>query len=160
MIQFLKACLLIKWMVFTVTFLFTIILCILLCLSSISDIRNRTIPNVIVVMILVFGIFYSFLHHSLYNALLGVIIPSIPLLVAKYKFNFFIGAGDIKLLSAIGAWLSWFLNLYVLLLSCVIVLIFVLIMRLLFRTRVLSVPFAPFLSIASLIIYIVSVNSI
>ncbi|WP_188535046.1 prepilin peptidase [Paenibacillus segetis] len=133
-----------------------IALCILLLLSSMSDIQKRTIPNVIVVIILVLGILYNLLHHSFYTALIGIFIPSILLLIAKSKFNYPIGAGDIKLLSAIGAWIGWLMNLYVLLLSCIIVLLYVLVLRLFFQTKVASVPFAPFLSISTLICYVIA----
>lgn len=123
----------------------------LLLLCSISDGRRKMIPNVAVLLILLLGIFNSLLDHSLSTSLAGIIIPSAPLLIAKFRYHFFIGTGDIKLLSSIGAWVGWFLNLYVLLMACVISLIYVGLNRLIFRKKLVSVPFAPFISISTLL---------
>lgn len=133
---------------------FAIVFLLLLLICSIRDMRCRMIPNRIVIFVLVLGLLNSWLYLSLFESLLGILVPSILLLIAKSKWNFYIGAGDIKLLSAIGAWVGWYANIYVLLSGSVLALIYVGAVRGLRRRRILSVPFAPFLSAAAIVIYV------
>ncbi|WP_460325206.1 prepilin peptidase [Paenibacillus sp. YSY-4.3] len=127
---------------------------LLLLICSISDIRSRIIPNRLVIVLFPLGLLHSWLYMSLADALLGILIPSIFLWLAKYKLDFYIGAGDIKLLSAIGIWIGWYANIYVLLAGSVIALVYAGIAGSLRRGKVSSIPFAPFLSAAAIAVYV------
>lgn len=126
---------------------------LLLLLCSISDIKKRIIPNQLVILLLALGLLQSWLYFYLADALLGLLFPSILLFLAKSKWNFYIGAGDIKLLSAIGIWVGWHANIYVLLAGGVLALVYAGIVGCLRRGQASSIPFAPFLSAAAIAIY-------
>ncbi|AZK48643.1 prepilin peptidase [Paenibacillus lentus] len=133
---------------------FTASFFLLLLLCSHIDLRCRIIPNQVIILLLILGLLNSWLYTDLVDSLIGIVVPSLLLLIAKSKWNFNIGAGDIKLLSAIGTWVGWYANLYVLLAGSALALIYVGVVRGLRREKVLSVPFAPFLSAAALFIYV------
>lgn len=125
------------------------ILSILLLICSVYDIRQRIVPNAAVAAILVFGLVNSLMHHSLAEGLTGLIVPAFPLWVAKTRFGYVIGSGDIKLLAAIGVWLNWQMNLYVFLVALIFAWIWILVKRERGGQKMASVPFAPFISAAA-----------
>ncbi|MFP4697772.1 MAG: prepilin peptidase [Eubacteriales bacterium] len=130
------------------------VLLIILCLCTFIDISKKIIPNYLVVLILALGLINGIIHNSLYTVFSGVFIPSLILIILKYKINLcYIGAGDIKLLSAIGSWVGWFLNIYIFLSACVIALLFSLFCILFFNKSLKSVPFTPFLFASTLSLY-------
>ncbi|MNJ29048.1 prepilin peptidase [Paenibacillus bouchesdurhonensis] len=133
---------------------FAVVFFLLLLICSFVDQKCRIIPNRVVILVLILGLLNSWLYTSLEDSFIGIVVPSLLLLIAKSKWNFYIGAGDIKLLSAIGAWVGWYANIYVLLSGGVLALIYVGVIRGLHREKILSVPFAPFLSAAAIIIYV------
>lgn len=133
---------------------FTMVFFLLLLICSHVDLRCRIIPNRVVILMLIPGLLNSWLYTDLIDSLIGIVVPSLPLFLVRSKWNFYIGGGDIKLLSAIGAWVGWYANIYVLLAGGVLALIYVGIERGLRRGIILSVPFAPFLSAAAIIIYV------
>lgn len=134
--------------------LFAFVFFLLLLTCSFIDLKCRIIPNRVVILVLISGLLNSCLYTSMVDSFMGIIVPSLLLLIAKSKWNFYIGGGDIKLLSGIGAWVGWYANIYVLLAGGVLALIYVGVTRGLRRGKVLSVPFAPFLSAAAIIIYV------
>lgn len=134
---------------------FLLAFCLLMLICSIYDIKKRTIPNILVIIIFFIGIIYSVLFSSLNSAMFGVIIPSLPLLVLKSKIKH-IGAGDIKLISAIGAWSGWLLNIFIFAFACICSLIYALVCLFLLRKQLKSVPFAPFLFLGCLSIFFAS----
>jgi len=73
-------------------------------LSSISDIRIRKIKNAIVLPFIAAGLVTNWIisgHNGLTGSLLGAFLPLV-LLMALYALKM-LGAGDIKLFSAVGA---------------------------------------------------------
>lgn len=136
--------------------LFFVLLCIPLVIISFHDLKRRIIPNHWVLILVISGFAVSVINQSMSFALLGMIIPALPLLIAKYGLRFYIGAGDIKLLSALGAWLGWYTNLYVLLSGSLAALIYVVWNKVFLHRTSHSIPFGPFLSIAALGLYWVS----
>ncbi|WP_233530994.1 prepilin peptidase [Paenibacillus alkalitolerans] len=132
----------------------TAAICILLVLCSYYDIKMRIIPNGLIVVILALGAANNLLHHTPEAAVSGILLPSLPLLIMRSWMKG-IGAGDIKLLSAVGAGLGWLPNVYVLLLACTAALLYAGSQKLYFGRAPKSVPFAPFLAIAALLIYAV-----
>lgn len=81
-----------------------ILLILLLAISSFIDIKERKIPNWIVVLILMIGFHFSFLSNTefwLSNSMNGIAIGML-LTLPIYALNG-LGAGDVKLISAIGS---------------------------------------------------------
>ncbi len=77
---------------------------ILITLSLISDIKTYKIKNTIVFPFMIIGLFINIFYDGYkgtMNAVLGIIIP-VLLLIILYALRM-LGAGDIKLFSAIGA---------------------------------------------------------
>lgn len=83
-----------------------IFVCTIVLIAMIIDIKTYKIPNVLCLISLGVGILYSILYDGLYGiymSLVGMILPIIVL------FGFFalgiMGAGDIKLFAALGAFI-------------------------------------------------------
>lgn len=134
---------------------FIILFFILLSICSIYDIKKRIIPNYLVAIILLLGIVNGIiLHHSPYYLILGALIPSLFLLLLRFKTKY-PGFGDIKLLSAVGTWIGWMLNIYVFIFACILSLVFVFIYKLTSGKQLKSVAFAPFITMAVFSLYII-----
>lgn len=127
---------------------------VLLACCSLYDIKKRIIPNLLTVLIAILGVLYSSLYETWYKAVVGLLIPALPLLLLRMR-QALIGAGDIKLVSAIGAWVGWLSNLYILLIACIIALIFTTAHRLWKGNILKTVRFAPFLSLAVILAYLI-----
>ena len=115
---------------------------ILLLIASVYDIKYRRIPNVIVVMLLLTGIFSIIYYHNTAQKLIGLVFPSILLLI-PYLMNK-TGAGDVKLIASTGLILGAVINSLILFISLVFVLLFSGILFILKKGPMKSVPFAPF----------------
>ncbi|HEX9060494.1 MAG TPA: A24 family peptidase [Clostridia bacterium] len=129
--------------------------CLLMLICSIYDIKKRIIPNTLIIIIFSLGLINSVLFSSLKSAMLGVIIPSLPLLILKSKMKH-IGAGDIKLISAIGTWSGWLLNISIFAIASICALIYALSYYFSSKKQLKSVPFAPFLLFGCLSIFLAS----
>jgi prepilin peptidase CpaA len=91
---------------------------LLLLLAVYSDIKTRKIKNIIVLPFCILGIVINFIlggKDALYYSLLGVAIPIVTLFVLFILKM--LGAGDIKLLAAIGAVLGSKAIIYVMIFS-------------------------------------------
>ena len=80
---------------------------IVLSVATFTDLRNRRIPNWLVVPFLALGIVVSTWLHGWHG--LGQSFAGIGLGILLYGFLFWIGgmgAGDVKLAAAIGAWIG------------------------------------------------------
>ncbi len=79
----------------------------LLLLAALRDLRTRRIPNHIVATLAVLGIIYSATTLSAAGALRGVegIATGLACWLPFYLFGW-LGAGDVKLFAAAGAWLG------------------------------------------------------
>ena len=80
---------------------------IVLCVATFTDLRTRRIPNWLVVPFLALGIVVSTWLHGWHG--LGQSFAGIGLGILLYGFLFWIGgmgAGDVKLAEAIGAWIG------------------------------------------------------
>ena len=108
---------------------------ILLLLAEI-DYRSFLLPDILTVPLLLLGLVAAVLNmgfitieESVLGAVVGYVLPvAVSLLIVWYKKDAF-GGGDIKLLSAIGAWLGIEGLLYVIALSSVLGLVYALIRR-------------------------------
>ncbi|MCJ8011833.1 A24 family peptidase [Paenibacillus sp. KQZ6P-2] len=127
---------------------------LLLLLCSYHDLKRRTIPNGFTASILALGLLNSVLDRSIPEAISGILLPALPLMLIRSRTRG-IGAGDIKLIAAIGCWIGWLPNLYVFLIACTAALLFAVARKLWSGTRTHSLPFAPFLFLAVLSLYII-----
>ncbi|MEK3794633.1 prepilin peptidase [Paenibacillus sp. FSL R7-0204] len=121
-------------------------LMLILILCSLSDIRRRKIPNMLTALILGVGILHMILYGSLLNSLNGLLLPAAPLLLLR-RYSRSIGAGDIKLISAVGVWLGGLLNLALFGAACLLCAAVLLLKRTYRQEFPGSVPFAPFLTV-------------
>lgn len=121
-------------------------LLILLLLCSLSDIRRRKIPNLLAALILGLGILHMILYGSLLNSLSGLLLPGAPLLLLR-RYSGSIGAGDIKLISAVGVWLGGLLNMALFGAACLLCALALLLQRTAGHNIPGSVPFAPFVAV-------------
>ena len=90
----------------------TLYICLLLLMAEI-DFRSLLLPDILTIPLLLIGLYVSCFNmgnvsiaDSVVGALLGYFLPVlVTLLIVWYKKDAF-GGGDIKLLSALGAWLG------------------------------------------------------
>lgn len=99
---------------------------ILLLLCEIDN-RMCLLPDILTIPLLLLGFTFAvFLGawvmpaESVIGALGGYIVPVVASLFLVWKHKDVFGGGDIKLLTALGAWLGLELLLYVIILSCII----------------------------------------
>jgi prepilin peptidase CpaA len=81
----------------------------LLVMASVYDIRTRRIPNRLVGMLVVLGLLYSLInasmtHATLFGGVLGLLLGLV--LWLPFYLMGWLGAGDVKLFAASGAWLG------------------------------------------------------
>lgn len=128
---------------------------ILLLLAEI-DLRMFVLPDILTIPLLLLGITAAYMGQSavtiddsVYGALVGYFFPvAISLLIVWYRKDAF-GGGDIKLLSAIGAWLGIEGLLYVITTAAILGLLWALIKR----QRALA--FGPMLAIAGIVVILI-----
>lgn len=120
----------------------------LLTRISYHDIRTRLIPNSLILLILFIGIGYQFGYGSPIEAITGLLIPALPLLLIMNQLRS-IGAGDIKLIAVVGVWFGGLLNIAIYLLACCTALLYVGIHYLVRRKLMNSVPFGVYYAIGT-----------
>ncbi len=125
---------------------------ILLLLAEI-DLRTLLLPDILTIPLLLTGLLASCLdfgfiiiQDSVIAAFIGYFLPIAASLLFVWKNKDAFGGGDIKLLSALGAWLGLEGLLYTIVLSCIFFMVFALFKR----SR--SGAYGPALSFAAIII--------
>jgi prepilin peptidase CpaA len=85
--------------------IFNVVLLMSLAVISAEDIRHRRVPNLLVAVLLVEGLVQRFLLNGFSGLGLGAlgVGAGAALLLWQYRSGL-MGAGDVKLLGAIGAW--------------------------------------------------------
>lgn len=134
---------------------FVIIYAWILLLLAEIDIKMFLLPDILTIPLLLLGLLAASLNKgiipldtSIIGAFIGYFFPvAVSLLVVWYKKDAF-GGGDIKLLSALGAWLGLEGLLYLITLASILGLLWALI------RRQKSLAFGPMLAIAGILIMI------
>ena len=134
------------------------------------DLKHYIIPNVLTFSLMVIGFMKSFdpnlnpIFPNFINSLIGgifgyLIIWSIIYFYKQVRNKEGMGLGDAKLLSAIGFWFGWISIPFVIFLSSIIALLFV-IPSLMKKSKKLSsqIPFGPYIIIGTLIYLIFESN--
>ena len=126
------------------------LLIICLILISIKDIKERKIPNTLVVAIYFIGILNLISGRVSYaESIMGLLIMPVIILLVSKLFKYKVGMGDIKLISAIGFALGFGSQIVVLAVGmglCLIVLAI---------TRKKSIFLGPFISFGAFIALII-----
>ncbi len=112
-----------------------------LIIASYFDIRKRIIPNITVIALFALGIVNIFLNSFYFDLIIGIIFPSIILLLLKIILKQNIGFGDIKMLSALGFLIGYKQTFILLFISLAVCLIFSVISK---KKTKETIPFAPF----------------
>jgi len=120
------------------------------------DLEHYIIPNRLVLILLLFGIMYHILVQDLtllnrfFGLVLGFIVPFLMAVISRGGM----GAGDIKLMAAIGWWLGFPGVIYALFVGSLLgSIIGVILITLRLKKRKDPIPFGPFLVFGFLIIF-------
>lgn len=98
--------------------LILLVLVLVLIFASLWDYKKRKIPNLLIAVGYIYGLMRIFYYQNFLTHILGIIVP-ILILYPFFKIGT-IGAGDIKLFSLIGCYLSFMEVLYCMFLTFVI----------------------------------------
>ena len=96
----------------------TAVLVPLVLIASWIDFADRKVPNVVNLTLLLLGLSAQLIWRGsggLLDGLLGMVVGFVPLVLAWLAHA--MGAGDVKLMTAIGAWMGWELTLVSLLIG-------------------------------------------
>ena len=154
----------------SITTLLFLILGLFFIIIFFIDLKHYIIPNVLTFSLMVIGFVKSFdpnlnpIFPNFINSLIGgifgyLIIWSIIYFYKQVRNKEGMGLGDAKLLSAIGFWFGWISIPFVIFLSSIIALLFV-IPSLIKKSKKLSsqIPFGPYIIIGTLIYLIFESN--
>jgi len=154
----------------SITTLLFIILGLFFIIIFFIDLKHYIIPNILTFSLMVIGLIKSFdpnlnpIFPNFINSLIGgifgyIIIWSIIYFYKQLRNKDGMGLGDAKLLSAIGFWFGWISIPFVIFLSSITALLFV-IPSLLKKSKKLSsqIPFGPYIIIGTLIYLIFESN--
>ena len=130
---------------------------------SIHDILTKRLPDLATLPFLLLGLSQSYwldnidFQDSMFGAVTGGLITAlIATVYKKLRGNIGIGWGDVKLISAFGAWIGWQLLPLFILFSSVSGILFILLRVIAVRRSSISeqIPFGPFLCISGWIIWL------
>lgn len=133
------------------TLIYILILTCILYGLSLVDLKSYTIPDTFIILGIINYIIYSlFIGNNILNGIISGLIISgsvllISLILDKILKKESMGGGDIKLLFMVGLNMNLLVNLFNLILSCIIGLIMI------FITRKKMIPFGPSIALASII---------
>ncbi len=144
---------------FTWQFISYFTLVSLLIITSFTDIEQQIIPNILIFLGLIFGLLFSLTNITInfLDAILGLIVGAGSLLIIALISLLIIrkegmGGGDIKLLGVIGLFMGWKMTLLTFLFSIYLGGLFsILLLPLRIKKRDDYIPFAPFISLATLV---------
>ena len=142
-------------------FLFTAVISVVLVAISVIDLRSMTIPNGLVISLIVISSLYTtcrFIFPGLFSGtitwfdpLIGFVAASLPLLLIAVITKGGMGGGDIKLMAAAGIFLGWKGILVALLVGSLIGAVVSSVLMLMGKkNRKDMIPFGPFLCLGIL----------
>ncbi|MDR2666441.1 MAG: A24 family peptidase [Endomicrobium sp.] len=151
---------------FSFQFIIFVFLVFLLIYVSVMDYFYRIIPVIFPILLIIFGIFSSFVNSTLgeicsfrfANSFLGLLAGGGILFMAGILGWFIykreaIGGGDVKLMAAVGTFMGWEKVLFAIfiatILGSIVGLVFILLKKI---EKKGYIPFGPFLSVASFIV--------
>ena len=127
------------------------------------DLKLRILPDVILLLFALLGLTYSYvvadgiILRRLLMVLLCVgcakIVQIVSSSFAKRRCGSSLGAGDIKFMAALACWFEMMVCLYLVALACVIALVAIFFQTLLFKRRVETIAFGPYLSLAAYFVW-------
>ncbi len=135
-------------MVFHILILKYLILSVFLIHFTHLDIRFRRIPNKIIILLLLIGLFFLPFSQKPISCLAGLVFPGIIMLLFNIYLNHFIGGGDIKLIMCIGFFTGISASIFIFLIASILCLLWALCNKLSSTT---TLPFCPFLTFSFLI---------
>ena len=116
---------------------------IILIIISIIDIKKRTVPNILILVLLLPTLVYNILCN---NQILFALAITLPFILLYYLTNS-IGGGDVKLIFVSSLLLGFQQMVYAIILSFFLSAVFSIILIILKKaTKKSTIPFAPFLS--------------
>jgi leader peptidase (prepilin peptidase)/N-methyltransferase len=134
---------------------------------SIYDILTKRLPDMATLPFLLLGLSQSYWLHnidfqdSVFGAVAGGLITAlVATAYHKLRGNIGIGWGDVKLISAFGAWIGWQLLPLFILFSSVSGILFILLRLIALRRSNIreQIPFGPFLCMSGWIIWLQTLN--
>ena len=122
---------------------------------TVNDLKKREIPDmttIVFAVIFIIVLFWFDGPEGLVSGLIGAVIPSAVLLLARLIKKESVGLGDIKMLAACGLMCGFPGVLFVMLRAALAILVYSLVMLLLKKLKLSAeLPFAPFLLFGALI---------
>lgn len=147
-----------KYDLTTIYFFYTVLVCILICISFI-DYDHQIIPDGLVFFGVVLSLLYKLIAYfflaqpiALVNSLFGLVLGGGFFLLIAVISNGGMGGGDIKLMAMLGLWFGWRNIILISLLSFIIgsILSIILLMTKI-KSRKDAIPFGPFIALAALL---------
>ncbi len=146
------------FLIFNYTSLFILLFLFLIATACIIDLKKNIIPDLITYPLILFGFcgaildsyFVSMPYDSAIAALIGYFLPGIiGVIFEMFGKKQTVGAGDVKFLAGIGAWLGTNGLFYTVMSACIIGIVWLLVSKKKF------LPFAPFCG-AGVLIYLLA----
>lgn len=127
-----------------------IIIVLILIIQSILDYKTNFINGYLNILLLLIGFFNCLINnYELIDKLLATsIIPLVLLILSKIKPNS-LGEGDIECLCALGLFFGYKKIVYILFISCLLLLLYTLI------NKKNKYPFIPFITLSTIIIILI-----
>ena len=120
-----------------------------LCVAAAIDIKTNKIPNYLPVVLFILGVVRMFIQKEYASYLIGLVFPSIILLLLRIHDSRNIGFGDIKIVMATGSFYGYISAGIIVLASLMMLCIFVLMQRKKGKDTK-TVCYGPFLAISGL----------
>lgn len=140
---------------FNIDFIFYSLLASVLIVITVIDLKEMIIPDVLVVIILIFSIIYKVVNNfmgvspQILNSILGLLLAGGLFLAIVLLSRGGMGGGDVTLIGALGFTLGWKLILINILLSFLLgAVISVILLASGIKTRKDPIPFGPFIILA------------
>lgn len=141
---------------YSIEFLGYAVLCSILIVVAVIDYYHKIIPDTINIFGLIFGLIFHAINFSNFSNLLqyifGFLIGGGFLLLIAVLSKGAMGGGDIKLMAVLGFWLGWKFTLLILFLSFFLGgLISIILILLKIKGRKDTIPFGPFIVLATMV---------